>query len=426
MLTRWQSWPWTVQVALVAWFALLGGVGLRVALSSPRSGTVVPIYLNAGERWKTSGNLYAPAPPLDVYRHPPIVAASLVPLSYLPDRMAGLVWRGICAAVFLAGMVRFARQFLTDWSLKQLGWWLGLAAWIALPSVNNGQVNLLLAGAGLHMFVALRVGRLWEATLWCGFAGWWKLYPFAFGMLAVLIVPRGLSLKLVLVGFAGFLLPFVLQSPSYVAEQYRDYIGYLGMDDRTYAQLDRVPRDWTVIPRMWLGIVPTPTVTKIVSLMAAGLTAGVVIRLIRMRTGLDQPLMAAWILGSIWMTVFGPATESNTYAILAAVASYIVVDPTPRSRLATILSRVGYGLLWITVLRGLFPADWKFQVLGPQPLGALALAAAAVLTWRARLAIPVSTPAVWIDFGRVSPPVRLLVPPPPVPTPGDPQPTVFP
>jgi hypothetical protein len=101
-------------------------------------------------------------------------------------------------------------------------------------------------------------------------------------------------------------------------------------------------------------------------------------------------------LGSVWMTAFGPATESNTYALLAGVAAYLAVRPTG-PRWVRLLATVGYGLLAATVLRGLFPEDWRFQAYGPQPIGAVLLAVAA--GWHGLTRGP-SRPSVW--FARIT------------------------
>jgi hypothetical protein len=136
-----------------------------------------------------------------------------------------------------------------------------------------------------------------------------------------------------------------------------------------------VPLDWTILPRTWLGWVPSEGITIGVSLLAAALCG---ILSLRDRTPALRPLC----LGSVWMTVFGPATEMNTYSVLAGVAAYLVAAPGPRPRWATAAAVAGYGLLAASVVRCALPEDWRFQVLGPQPVGALLLATSALATER--------------------------------------------
>jgi hypothetical protein len=85
------------------------------------------------------------------------------------------------------------------------------------------------------------------------------------------------------------------------------------------------------------------------------------------------------------MTAFGPATEMNTYSVLAGVAAYLAVAPGPPGARAA--AWAGYGLLAASVLRCMFPDDWRFQALGPQAVGAVLLAAAVLARSGTRRAV---------------------------------------
>jgi hypothetical protein len=377
LLTSWLALSPASRLAIVAWVAVTAGVFGRVLASPPRSQTVVPIYLTAGQKWCESADLYQYSPGLDLYRNPPGVAAAFAVLTPLPEKIAGLVWRGACLAVFLLGLARFRRDVIPELSPDRAAWLFTLAAPLALAPLNNGQVNLLLAGFALNGTTAAARGRWWTAAGWFAPMGWIKVYPLAVGLLTALTVPRQLGPRLLLLTAAGFVAPFALADPGYVLDQYRSLAHQYGIDDRTHADLTRVPLDWTVLPRTWLGWVPPKGLTAGVSLIAAVVAAGYVARSLRDRTsghGVTGPL----VLGSVWMTVFGPATEMNTYSVLAGIAAYLVVSPTPRPRWAVYAAMVGYGLLAASVIRCAFPQDWRFQVLGPQALGALLLAVAAL------------------------------------------------
>jgi hypothetical protein len=373
---RWLALPLASRWAVVIWLALVGGVLGRVLASKPRSQTVVPIYLVAGQRWVASEDLFEPIPGLDLFRYPPVVAAAFVPFSTIPEKLAEVLWRALGVAVFLVGLWRFRRTLAPELTPTRTGLLFALAALLIVQALNNGQANLLLAGAVLNGGAAVARGRWWEAAAWFALAGWLKLYTFAFGLLVALIYPRQFGPRLALFSLIGAVLPFACQSSEYVLWQYREFVENLGADDRTYANLYRTTRDWAICPRVWFDWNPPQNVRTVVSLIAA-LGAAVLVRgAARQR----DALMLALLLGSVWMTAFGPATESNTYSVLAGFAAYLVVAPVPRPRWAMLAAWVGCGLLAATILRGLFPADWKFQVLGPQPIGTLLLAAAGIAT----------------------------------------------
>jgi len=257
---------------------------------------------------------------------------------------------------------------------------------LALPAVNNGQVNLLMIGAALNGAAATAREKWWEAAAWFGLSGWLKLYPFAFGLLAAVAAPR-LAWRLLAVAAAGFALPFALQDPGYVLSQWREYVGYLGADDRTYAYiLRRVPFDWTLLPRVWAGRVVTADVAKAVSLAAAA-GAALAVGFTALAADRRRALGLAVALASVWVTAFGPATEANTYSVLAAAAGHLCVAGPRRGRA---LAGAGTALLAAAVVRGVFPDDWTFHVLGPQPVGAVLLVPAAVVAW---LGVPAAVPA---------------------------------
>ena len=372
--------PAVVRLAYVLWAALTVAVGLRVALSRPDAGTVVPIYLQAGERWLAGESLYRPILWQDHFRNPPVIAAAFSALKPLPPKVTGLIVRGVGLALFVTGAARLRRTLLAGWSETRVGWLAVLALPLAVPSLNNGQLNLPLAGLALHGVAAAARSRWWEAAAWFGVAGWVKVYPLACGLLVALVAPRTFSAKLAAVVAVGFALPFALDDAAAVRAQYAEYADYLGRDDRTYEHPSRVPRDWTALPRAWLGVVVPPGVAKGVSIAVAVSLA--LLMLARRRQPLDESLAVALVGSHVWMTAFGPATEMNTYSLLAAAAPLALLTPglgRPRRVVAT----VGYALLAATVLRGMFPNDRDFHLLGPQALGAVLVGGAYTLARRA-------------------------------------------
>ena len=372
-VARFFSIPFSVRLAWTLWVVLVAAIGVRVAVSKPTSQTVVPIYLAAGERWLHGESLYGPAQLLDVYRNPPVVAAGFATLTPLPEKLAGLIVRGVGVALFLTGLRRVRRELLPEWGPSRVGWLFALAVIPAVPAANNGQLNLHLAALAFHGVASAAAGRWSASAAWIGVAVWVKVYPLSLGLLVALVAPPRYAVTLVGVVLLGGLLPFALDDLATASTQYAEYAHYLKIDDRTHDDLSRVPRDWTAIPRAWLGWVSPEPVTKAVSLAVA--TGLAVLMLVRRRRPSGQSLLAALVGSHVWMMAFGPATEMNTYSLLAAVAPLVLLTPGI-SRSNRALAVAGYALLAVTVLRGMFPNDRDFNVLGPQALGAVLLAVA--------------------------------------------------
>lgn len=373
MFAFWHSLPRSGKLAVALWVALILGVSGRVAFSKPASQSVVPIYRTAGERWLASENIYALVPGQDVYRNPPGIAAFFAPIALLPEKTGAILWRLGTASLFLFALTRFRQDVLPDLSPERAGAMFSLAAILALPAVNNGQLNLVLAAIGLGGTAAIARGNWWAAAVWFSVGGWVKIYPLAVGMLLAAAYPKKLAGRLAVVLVAGFSLPFVTQDPGYVAEQYRGFVHELREESRMNAGLERVPRDWTCVARSWLNWVPSDAIVKL-TMLATAVGCGVIVlgaRLLGVET--RSLLFLTVTVGSTWMTVFGPATEAHTYVIVAGTAA--AATGLPMSRWATTTVWLGCGLMVAVVLRPMFPNDWKFTLLGPQAVGAMLVAA---------------------------------------------------
>jgi hypothetical protein len=100
----------------------------------------------------------------------------------------------------------------------------------------------------------------------------------------------------------------------------------------------------------------------------------------------SEVLAAILALGSCWMILCGPATESPTYVLLAPAMAWAVLaaenDGWPW--FAGWMVRVGFLLLMLCVIRGLWRDVNRFHALGLQPQAALLLSLAygVVLTRR--------------------------------------------
>jgi hypothetical protein len=180
-----------------------------------------------------------------------------------------------------------------------------------------------------------------------------------------------------LAGFSAavVLSPFALANADYVRTQFHELRADALGDDRTtsYAPT-RVPKDWTILTRTWAGWVPTRALYQGISAVVGLGFAGLV--LASRRRPLDRRVFLAFALGSIWMTLFGPATEPQTYTLLAAALAATVVSTHGRAKA---LAVVAWWLFTIPVIRDAFPQGWRLGIYGPHPTGAFVLLAAVLV-----------------------------------------------
>jgi hypothetical protein len=357
--------PVTVRLALTIWVWLLAGVAVRIAVSRPESQSVLPIYLGAAQRWLAGGDLYAFHPP-DVYRNPPGFAAGFAAFTFLPEKAANIIWRAIGAAAFLLGLRAFARHALPPLTAAQTGTLFAAAAPLVIPSLNNGQVNVLLAGAVLFGAADAARSRWWRAAAWLALAAWLKVYPLAAGLLLCVAHPR-LAGRLAVTLAAGVVVPFLFQDPGYVLGEYANFLRYLGAEDRTFSFATQVPRDWTIVPRLWLDLIPPPPTAKVVAVAVGIGMAGLV--LFSGRRGLGPPAFAAR-LALVWMTLFGPATEIPTYTLLAPVVATAIVLWRGWKAVA---AWTAFGLTLAVIVRGAFPMSSILPLQTGMPIAAAIL-----------------------------------------------------
>lgn len=341
--------------ALTAWIVLISAVVIRVAVAPPLSGTVVPIYLKAGERWCAGENIYAAFWPLDIYRNPPGVAAFFAPWSILPEKTAGILWRLLGIALYISGLAAWLRD-----KQQSLGLVIFASAFLVIPSFNNGQVNVLIVGCLLLATANLNRERWLTAAAWVVFASFFKLYPLAVGLLFCVARPR-FTLRLLPLFALSMILPFALQRPEYVWQMHHAFVDFLELEGRYRLMLDRPPWDWTIVPRVWLDVRIPAEFTKFVSAIAGLIFAGLVAHARRQQP--DQALVMGFHLGCIWMTLFGPATENSTYTLIAPTVAMLLLNPHRAITWVVLI------LVTLPILRGLFPSSDVMPLRTAQPIG---------------------------------------------------------
>jgi hypothetical protein len=385
LFRSWDSWT---QYAAVLWASLLAVVCVRGVLQ-PTSHSLYPTYARAGAEWLSRGIVYHEhwQAPYDQYRYSPLVSAFLSPFSLLPLWLGSELWRLLNAAVFLGAFgwwLRDATPAVVD--LRRKAILFILVCPLALGSLNNGQPNLLVIGL-LLAALAAAAGRRWMLSALCvGLSCALKVYPIALGLLLAVVYPRRFAPRLLAALIVLAVLPFALQQPEYVADQYLHWLKRLGHNDRMSWPLEASYRDlWLLIrvarlpldPTMYLGI-------QLVS--AAGCAALCVAAPLR-RAPKEKVLLHVLALGTCWMILCGPATESCTFVILSPALAWAVLYAPPS--VPRLLARLALGLLLAGVLAGALPRTTRLHGLGMQPLGALLLSAAYVL-WFVRGSVPLA------------------------------------
>lgn len=366
---------WT-RLAVILWAVGLLVVSVRV-LAQPRSHSVYPIFAQAGCDWLDGAPLYGKKNrDLDQFRYSPLIAATFAPFSALPDRAGNLLWRWLNAGVLLGGLAWWLRSTRAGRTESAFVFLLVLP--LALGNVNNGQSNTLVLGLLLATMAGAAEGWWTLASAAVAAACVFKIYPVAVGLLLAVVYPRRFTWGFALALAAGVALPFLFQRWEYVAEQYAAWLRTIGGDDRQSWPVEATYRDFRLLCRVWWH----PLTARTYSLVQLGLAAAIAGvcflksgYLKKGRTAVDEreTRLLLFALASCWMTVFGAATESSTYILLApalaGVLAQVWTEGRPRWERGVVT--FSFGLLIVAQMSSWFPFGTRFHSYGPQPAAGL-------------------------------------------------------
>ena len=290
-------------------FALI--VGMIVAIQ-PDKRTVTPEYRQASEKWWAGKE--SPYNMSQVgYLYLPQEAILYTPFQVMPKRVGEPLWRWTGLALLAAGLWRVAGLIGPAQQAR-----IFLAATLlvipaALSSARNGQVNLPLAGLMLLSVSSLAASRWNMATLWLLLAVMLKPIALAPALLAAACyAPLRLRLAgglLVCLG-AAYLHP----DAAYVTGEYRHFWAKLMLAGQPANQ------DFSdFFGMLWhWGIHPAPMVISGLRALAAVIALLISLRVMRLFWG-QHALQAfgVMLLASIYLMLFNPRTEENSYVMLA-------------------------------------------------------------------------------------------------------------
>jgi hypothetical protein len=373
----------------------LAGIFVRMLVLPAGARTVFPVYYLAGKNWTAGTDLYPERPQgpgYPLFRYSPSVALVLAPLAALPEKAGDFCWRLLNAAALLGGLGWMARSVVpVALTRRQTAALLALLLPAGIGHLSNGQCNALVIGLVLLAFGAA-AGRRWNlAAAGLALASLFKLYPVAAGLLLALLYPRRFGPRFLTAVALGALLPFLFQAPDYVLRQYGLWARYALAEDRSAWGLEGTNVDLHLLFRVWVGPMSLGAY-RVVEIAAGLLFAAACLAACRAGRPERRRLTLALGLACVWMTVFGPATESPTYLLLAPCVAWGVLsgwaEPTrPAVRGLMLTSYALFLSLQLVAWSGaLFSA---YRTLGPQPIAGLVyLAALLMQEWAWRPAPP--------------------------------------
>lgn len=361
---------------MIVWLIIAVTSCVRVLFVPNASPGTYPTFAEAGRNWANSQNLYPEQDNFHVYRYSPAITLLFALLSLVPDDLGNALWRLLNAVVYAWGLARWSRIALVRHvGPPQRAWMFLLVVPLSVSSLVNAQSNALLIGLLLLAVAAATEDRWNWASACMATAILLKLYPVAVALLFILLFPRQFTPRFLVAMAAGLALPFCFKGANYVLHQYAGWFHLLnGDNDRSNWGLEFWYRDLRLLAKVWF------TPINAAAYRAFQLGIGAVIGLIGIAGHFQQwprrqLLMTVFGLGCCWMTVLGPATEANTYIVLAPVLAWTVLDAWLERRDVVYRACVSASFLLFTAAQVAiwFPGVRRFHALGPHPFAGLLL-----------------------------------------------------
>jgi hypothetical protein len=357
--------------ALAVWTIVFLALAVRT-LGNPHRATAFTVYRLAGTHWLSAQHLYGD---WRGFVYSPLAAVFFTPFAFLPPGWGNLCWTWCNAAIFLLGVCALLGSGIYS-SIKP--GYHGIVYLLLVPLVlgnlDTGQANPTVIGLVLFAVAALPAERWSVVALCVAAATYLKIYPLAVGLILFLMAPRRLGWRLLLALLVLGILPFLFQNWSYVSQQYHEWISTRSVDDRRLYPIKDVPLDlWFLLVRF--ARLPIPGFAySAFQVLSGGAIALFCLAGVWRNWPKERLFAGILAFACIWMTLCGPATELQTYVLLAPAVVLTVVDAVFGSR--PLWLRIGlllvYLLMVLAVARTSFlPSQKGLWILTIQPIAAI-------------------------------------------------------
>lgn len=306
-----------LKVAIVVWVVYAGVISALVAVD-PKGHSATLEYQRATGNWWSAKTLYRSR---NGYLYFPQFAVIYTPFELLPDRVGEPLWRVTCIASLALALWAAASRLAPD---KRAAAFL-VATVLVLPSsfasARNGQVNMPLAACFLLTALALARERWWGASVLLAITLALKPISLAPILLCGVLYPR-LRWPLIVSLLVMAVAPLAHFSPPYAAGEYAAFARNLGQAGNPKGQSWC---DFAGMLRVFRVDLPSSLQLGIRAL-AGLLTLGLCWKA---RKGADALAagFAILFLSTIYLMLFNPRTETNSYVMLGAfVAVWAAVE----------------------------------------------------------------------------------------------------
>lgn len=305
--------PEDVRNAWGIWIALAIGICiLSVATGFTRS--VTGAYAAGAERWLASADLYRDG--IHGFLYLPQAALIYLPFAELPEAVGGVLWRLGSIGLFAWGLFRISQRAGRAAGVELFPLMTLLSILPSLAAMRNGQMTVPMTGCMLLATVAIADRRWWWTVFWLCLAV--ALKPLAIVLLLLAFALNPPLWWRLPVGIVVLLLsPYAFQSQGFVTGTYRLFIDK--MAEAGNPGFDTAYSDFFGMIRVF-GVDAPEGVKTAMRLLAAIGTLGCSWYAMR-RFGKTSGALAMGLLALLYILLFNPRTENNTYVSIAPVVA---------------------------------------------------------------------------------------------------------
>lgn len=337
------SWDEGRRDAIVGWslWLVLIVVLAGIQITGNRK-SVTNAYADGARGWLQGGDLYSDTGHGFLYL--PVSAIILSPLAIVPGPAAEIAWRILTVGVFAAGTWVAARQIsaCVDRPAFALASLVGVV--LAFPAARNGQATLPMAGFLIFAVHAAMLDRLAVSAVAATAA--LAMKPLALPIVLVIGACRPRVLPWLMLGIVVLLaFPYLTADPGWVTRQYVGFRDMLARSDRM-SHTEHWATFFGIFRAFGLEV------SSAVRALVQGSTAATVAALAWIasrRLAVPRATLHVYALASLWLLLFSPRTENNTYACLAPVLTFLMALPRP-ARWADVARMVACIAIGIAVI----------------------------------------------------------------------------
>jgi alpha-1,2-mannosyltransferase len=299
---------WLVLLALAIWLAAWISVCVLIH-KNWKDRNECALFQESAQKWWDHQSLYEPIKWIDGFLYLPQSVVIYSPFAAMGHPAGDIAWRLFGLLLLTTGMWRLSYVL----SPKYGALIFAIASYIAvapsLGSLRNGQPNMHISGIMLHTAVELSRRRLWAAAILLLVGLAIKPIIFVMVLLVMALYPAIIWRSAVVAGVLA-IVPYIGQNAHYVNWQYQQFWEKLSVAEApTRAFCDFRGIFWT------FGWIMPVKLYTFIQMFAAG---GTLLMCFVARMRHREPFRAIYLaaLAAVYLMLFNPRTESNSYVIL--------------------------------------------------------------------------------------------------------------